>query len=239
LFPGQDAINRHIMWTDPLIKYADISPAPRRIVGVLADIDDANIIPQRNMTIYQPFAQGPLFMACLLVRARKDPYALVPTITKTIRAAAATQPVEHTSTLEDVRTGVLANNRVNAIVFGGFAILALAISVVGVAGVLAFAVSGRTREFAIRLAVGAQPRRILAGVLIDGATTAAIGIAAGGLVGWGLSRLAGNYVPELRLPGPIPLIGSAAVVVTSAVVGSLVPAARAARVDPVQALRAE
>ena len=239
LFPGQDAINRHIMWTDPLIKYADISPAPRRIVGVLADVDDANIIPQRNMTIYQPFAQGPLFMACLLVRARKDPYALVPTITKTIRAAAATQPVEHTSTLEDVRTGVLASNRVNAIVFGGFAILALAISVVGVAGVLAFAVSGRTREFAIRLAVGAQPRRILAGVLIDGAPTAAIGIAAGGLVGWGLSRLAGNYVPELRLPGPIPLIGSAAVVVTSAVVGSLVPAARAARVDPVQALRAE
>src|SRR5215469_4002577 len=239
LFPGQDAINRHIMWTDPLIKYADISPAPRRIVGVLADIDDANIIPQRNMTIYQPFAQGPLFMACLLVRARKDPYALVPTITKTIRAAAATQPVEHTSTLEDVRTGVLASNRVNAIVFGGFAILALAISVVGVAGVLAFAVSGRTREFAIRLAVGAQPRRILAGVLIDGATTAAIGIAAGGLVGWGLSRLAGNYVPELRLPGPIALIGSAAVVVTSAVLASLAPAARAARVDTVQALRAE
>jgi len=239
LFPGQDAINRHIMWTDPLIKYADISPDRRRIVGVLADVDDGNIIPQRNLTIYQPFAQGPLFGACLLVRARKDPYALVSTITKTIRTAAATQPVEHVSTLEDVRTEVLANNRVNTIVFGGFAILALAISVVGVASVLAFSVSWRTREFAIRLAVGAQPRRILAGVLIDGATSAAIGIAAGGLVGWGLSRLAGNYVPELQLPGPIALIGSAAVVVTSAVLASLAPAARAARVDAVQALRAE
>jgi len=239
LFPGQDAINRHIMWTDPLIKYANISPDRRRIVGILADVDDANIVPQRNLTIYQPFAQGPLFGATLLVRARKDPYALVLTVTKTIRAAAATQPVEHASTLEDVRTEVLANNRVNAIVFGGFALLALAISVVGVAGVLAFSVSWRTREFAIRLAVGAQPRRILAGVLIDGATTAAIGIAAGGLVGWALSRLAGNYVPELQLPGPIPLIGSAAVVVTSAVLASLVPAARAARVDTVQALRFE
>jgi predicted permease len=239
LFPGQDAINRHIMWTDPLIKYADISPAPLRIVGVSADVDDASIIPQRNMTIYQPFAQGPLFGASLLVRARKDPYALVPTITKTVRAAAATQPVEHASTLEDVRTEVLANNRVNAIVFGGFAGLALAISVVGVAGVLAFSVSWRTREFAIRLALGAQPHRILAGVLIDGTAIAAIGIAAGGLVGWGLSRLAGNYVAELQLPGPIPLIGSAAVIVTSAIVASLVPAARAARVDTVQALRAE
>jgi len=239
LFPGQDALNRHILWTDPLIKVAGISPSARRIVGVLADVDDANILPQHNLTIYQPFAQGPLFGACLLVHSAKDPSALLPAITKTIRAVAATQPVEHASTLEEVRTEVLANNRVNAIVFGGFAILALAISVVGIAGVLAFSVSWRTREFAIRLAVGAQPRWILATVLIEGATTAAVGIAAGGLVGWGLSSLAGNYVAELQLPGPIPLAAAAAVVVLSAVFASLVPAARAARVDTVQAFRAE
>jgi predicted permease len=239
LFPGQDAVNRHIMWTDPLVKVAGISPKGRRIVGILADVDDANILPQHNLTIYQPFSQGPLFGACLLVRSGKDPVALIPSITKTIRAAAATQPVEHASTLEDVRTEVLANNRVNAIVFGGFALLALAISVIGIAGVLAFSVSWRTREFAIRLAVGAQPVRILTNVLTDGAATATVGIAAGGLVGWGLSRLAGNYVSELQLPGLIPLLGSAAVVVTSAVLASLVPAARAARVDTMQALRAE
>lgn len=240
LFPGQDALNRHVMWTDPLIKYGNISPAPRRIVGVAADVDDANIVPQpHTMTIYQPFAQSPVFAACLLARAKMDPYPLVPSITKTIRAVAATQPVESNGTLEDVRTQVLANNRVNAIVFGGFALLALTIAIVGVAGVLVFSVSWRTREFAIRLAVGAQPRRILTGVLIDGAKTAAIGIAAGGLIGWGLSTLAGNYVPELRLPGPIPLIASAAVVVISAILASFAPAARAARVDPVVALRSE
>jgi len=239
LFPGQDALNRHVTWTDPLIKYAGISPEPRRIVGVLADVDDANVLPQPNMTIYQPFAQSPVFMARLLVRAKNDPYALVPTITRTIRALAATQPLEHASTLQDVRTEVLAANRVNAIVFGGFATLALAISVVGVAGVLAFSVSWRMREFGIRLALGAQPRWILAGVLMESATIAAIGIAVGGAVGWGLSRLAGNYVPELRLPGAIPLIGSAVLIVTLAVLASLLPAARAARVDTVQALRAE
>ena len=239
LFPGQDALNRHIKWTDPLIKYAGISPAPRRIVGVLADVDDANIIPQHNMTVYTPFAQAPIFGGCLVVRAKGDLYALVPTITKAIRALAAAQPLEHASTLEDVRTEVLANNRVNAIVFGGFAALALAISVVGVAGVLAFSVSWRTREFGIRIALGAQPRRILAGVLIDGVRMAAIGVMAGGLVGWGLSRLAGKYVQELRLPGPVPLMGSAAVILTAAVLASVIPAARAARVDTVEALRAE
>lgn len=239
LFPGQDAINRHVMWTDPLIKFANISPAPRRIVGVLADIDDANILPQRNLTIYHPFVQGPQFGAHLIVRAAKDPYALVPTITKTIRAAAATQPVENASTLEDVRTEVLANNRVNAIVFGGFATLALAISIIGVAGVLAFSVSWRMREFAIRLAVGAQPRRILTSVLIEGVLTAGMGIAAGLLVGWGVSRLAGNFVPQLQLPGAVPLMAAAVVVVSAAVLASLAPAARAARVDTVQALRFE
>ena len=241
LFPGQSAVDRHILWTDPMLKYAAgmISPDPQRIVGVVANMDDADIIPQRNLTIYEPFAQGPIFGACLVVRAKNDPYALVTTITKTIRAAAATQPVEHAATLDDVRTEILANNRVNAIVFGGFAVLALAISVIGVAGVLAFSVSWRMREFGIRLALGAQPRRILAGVLIDGARLAAIGIALGGLVGWGLSRLAGNYVAELQLPGPLPLIGSAVLILTSAVLASAVPAARAARVDTVQALRAE
>ena len=240
MFAGQEALNRHIMWTDPLIKYVPgISGEPRRIVGVVADVDDANIIPEPNITVYTPFAQGPIFGACLLARTKQDPYPLVPTITKTIRAAAATQPVEHASTLEDVRTEVLANNRVSATVFGGFAALALAISVVGVAGVLAFSVSWRTREFGIRLALGAQPHNILAGVLIDGVMLAGIGVAAGAFVGWGLSRLAGNYVAELKLPGPFPLIGSAAIILTAAVLASMVPAARAARVDTVQALRAE
>ena len=240
MFTGQGALNRHIMWTDPLIKYVPgISGEPRRIVGVVADVDDANIIPEPNITVYTPFAQGPIFGACLLARTKQDPYPLVPAITKTIRAAAATQPVEHASTLQDVRTEILANNRVSAIVFGGFALLALAISVVGVAGVLAFSVSWRTREFGIRLALGAQPGNILAGVLIDGVRLAAIGVAAGAFVGWGLSRLAGNYVPELKLPGPLPLIASAAIILTAAILASMVPAARAARVDTVQALRAE
>jgi len=74
---------------------------------------------------------------------------------------------------------------------------------------------------------------------MDGAATAAIGITAGGLVGWGLSTLAGNYVTELQLPGPLPLLAAGTVVVISAVLASLVPAARAARVDAVQALRAQ
>ena len=114
------------------------------------------------MTVYHPFEQE-LGGGRLFVHARTDPYALVPIITRTVRELAADQPVERAATLEDVRAEVLAPDRLNTIVFGGFAAVALAISIVGVAGVLAFSVSGRTREFGIRLAIGSQPQRILAG----------------------------------------------------------------------------
>ena len=111
----------------------------------------------------------------LFVRAHQDPYALVPAITRTIHEMSADQPVEHASTLNDVRAEVLTPDRLNAIVFGGFAAVALLISVVGVAGVLAFSVSGRTREFGIRMALGAQPRNILTDVLVEGLAMAGIG----------------------------------------------------------------
>ena len=101
----------------------------------------------------------------LFVRAQHDPYTLVPMITRTIHDMAGDQPVERASTLEDIRAEVLTPNRLNFIVFGGFAAVALLISVVGVAGVLAFSVSGRTREFGIRIALGARPRSILGDVL--------------------------------------------------------------------------
>jgi putative ABC transport system permease protein len=239
LFPGKEAVNRNLMWTDPVMKFIGISTEPRRIVAVVADLDDENIIPAANMTVYHPFGQEEVWTGRLFVRAQNDPYTLVPTITRAIHGLAVDQPVEHASTLEDVRAEVLAPNRLNAIVFGGFAALALAISVVGVAGVLAFSVSWRTREFGIRVALGAQPRQILAGVLKDGIVIASIGVAAGALLGFALSRLAGSYVQELQLPGPLPIIGSAVIILAAAVLASVVPAGRAAGVDTVRALRAD
>ena len=90
--------------------------------------------------------------------------------------------------------------------FGGFAAVALVIAVVGVAGVLAFSVSGRTREFGIRLAIGSQPRHLVTGVIAEGALMAALGIVAGAVFGFALARLAGSYFGEMRMPGALPVI---------------------------------
>jgi predicted permease len=238
LFPNQNPLNRRLMWTDGVMRFINITGDARRIVGIVPDIDDERIDPRPAMTVYHPFEQE-LAGGRLFVHTRSDPYALVPAITRTVRELAADQPVERAATLEDVRAEVLAPDRLNAIVFGGFAAVALAISIVGVAGVLAFSVSGRTREFGIRLAVGSQPHSILAGVLAEGLWMSAIGVIAGAIGGYALARIVGSFVQHVQLPGTVPIAVSAAVLLTAAVVGSLLPAARAARVDVVQALRAE
>lgn len=239
MFPNQDAVNRHLMWTDPVMKFVDISPEPRRIIGVVADVDDENVVPGPAFTVYHPFAQEGAFSGRLFVHAQGDPYQLVTPIERIIRGLSADQPVEHAATLEDIRAEVLTPDRLNTVVFGGFAAVALAIAIVGVAGVLAFSVSGRMREFGIRLAVGGEPRQLVISVLRQGAAIAMLGVAAGAATGYLLAQLAGAYFEVIRMPGAIPMIGSAAVLVAAALVASMLPAARAARVDVIQALRSE
>ena len=238
LFPGQDAINRELRWTDGVMKFIGVSYEPRRIIGVVPDFDDENIIPSPAMAVYQPsdqeWAQDRLF-----VHSKQDPYTLVPSITRIIHDIAADQPVEHATTLQDIRAEVLTPDRLNAVVFGGFAAVALLISVVGVAGVLAFSVSGRTREFGIRIALGAQPRDILTDVLRQGVVIAGIGVAAGLVFGFALVSIIGKYFTEVHLPGPLSFIASAVVILAAAVIASAVPAARAARINAVEALRSE
>jgi ABC-type antimicrobial peptide transport system permease subunit len=231
-------VNRRLKWTDPVIKFIDVSGGPRRIVGVVPDVDDENVEPRAEMTVYHPFGQE-IFGGRLFVHTRTDPYALVPPITRIIRDLAADQPVEQAATLEDVRAEVLAPNRLNAVVFGGFALVAVTIAVVGVAGVLAFSVSARTREFGVRLAVGSAPRQLLARVLLDGAVIAAIGIAAGAAGGYVLARAAGRAFEHVQLPGALPVTAAAAVLMAAAVVAALMPAAWASRIDVMQALRSE
>jgi predicted permease len=238
MFPNQDAVNRHVSWTDPVMKFIDVSPEPRRIVGVVADIDDENVVPGPAVTIYHPLGQA-LGGGRLFVHARTDPYALVPPITRIIRELSADQPVEKAATLDDVRAEVLAPNRLNALVFGGFAGVALLIAIVGVAGVLAFSVSARTREFGIRLAIGSAPKDLLQGVVKEGAAIAAVGVVAGVVGGLALTRAVASYISEVSLPGFVPTLGAALVLVIAALVASLVPAARASRVDVIDALRPE
>ena len=246
MFPGQDAIDRHVYWTDPVLEFASGTPAekarvtaPHRIIGVAADMDDEHIVPVPTATIYGALADGGMFGGHLFIHTNGNPYSLVAPVTKIIRQQAADEPVENAATLEDIRSKVLAPDRLNSLVFGVFAAVALLIAVVGVAGVLAFSVSARTREFGIRMALGSQPENILKGVVAEGVVMAVIGVLAGGVFGLVVARVAGSYFGDLKMPGALPVIVSAFVLLGAAVVASMLPAARAAHVDVIQALRSE
>jgi putative ABC transport system permease protein len=238
MFPARDALNRGLMWTDPVMKFIDVKTTPRRIIGIAADVDDENVVPGPALSVYHPFEQE-IGGGRIFVHAKTDPYALVPAITRIIRELSPDQPVEQAATLDDIRAEVLAPDRLNALVFGGFAAVALTIAVVGVAGVLAFSVSARTREFGIRLAIGSAPRHLLTRVLGEGAVIAGAGIVAGAVGGLALARAVGSYIADVRIPGAVPIAGAAVVLVAAAILASLMPAARASRVDVIKALRAE
>jgi predicted permease len=246
MFPNQDAVNRHVYWTDPVLQFfggTDLEKsrllAPHRIIGVTADVDDGHVVPEPTLTVYSPFNEGPMFGGRLFIHTGANPHALVPSVTRIIRDMSAEQPVERAATLADIRAEVLTPDRLNSLVFGVFAAVALAIAVVGVAGLLAFSVSARTREFGIRLALGSEPQRLLKGVIAEGAMMAAAGVLAGAAFGFVLARLAGRYFLDVRMPGALPLAVSVFALMTIAVIASVLPAARAARVDVMQALRSE
>lgn len=239
MFPNQDAVNRHLMWTDPVLKFIPgFDAAPRRIVGVSADVDDEHIVPGPLLTVYHPFEQI-MLGGNLFVHTHSDPYALVTPITRIIHDLSSEQPVEHAATLKDIRAEVLTPDRLNSLVSGVFAAVALLIAVVGVAAVLAFSVSSRTREFGIRLALGSLPGHLLRGVIAEGAVMTTAGVMAGAAFGYILARLAGSYFPDVKMPGATVVVVAAFVMLMAAVVASMLPAARAARVNVVQALHSD
>ena len=233
LFPNGDAVNRQFRWIDPVM-----AGPPRRIVGVVQDIDDENVVPGPTLTVYNAYRQLP-YGGRLFIHADGDPYALVGPVRRIVHNIAPELPFERAATLEDVRAEVLAPERLNAFVFSGFAGVALLIAVIGVGGVLAFSVSARTREFGVRLAMGSTPGHLLLGVLREGAKIVGIGIAAGAVGGYAFANAAGSVVTKVTLPGTLPLLAAACVLAMAGVLASLMPAARASRVDVVRALRSE
>ena len=234
LFPNADAIDRRLHSTLGTAK-------PRRIIGVVADLDDQNIVQGPTLTVYEPIRGGLVggLANRLFIRAAGDPYMLVPPVTRIIREISADQAVERPATLDDVRADVLTPERLNTFVFSALGGIALLIAVVGVAGVLAFSVGGRMREFGVRLAVGSTPRDLRTEVLWDGVRIAAFGIAAGAAGGYAVVRIAAGVWGTVQLPGALSLIGAALVLIGAAAVASIMPAMRASRIDVLQAFRSD
>jgi ABC-type antimicrobial peptide transport system permease subunit len=149
------------------------------------------------------------------------------------------RPVDNVTTLADLRTDDIAPERLNAALFSSFAVLALLIASIGVLGVLAFTVSQRTREFGVRMALGAKQSEVLAMVLREGAALAAVAVVVGMLAAAFLSRFLADLLFGVTATDAGTFVSVAGMLGAVALAAAYVPARRATRVDPMEALRAE
>jgi len=235
-----DAIGRHISWKvvngiTGAVSWTD----PAEIVGVAADSRADGVDQAPIHTIFQPDTQSGTPATLLVRTSGATPDALAPRVIETIRQLDPNRPIEHVQTLEEIRNDTIAPQRLNATLIGLFAMLALAIATVGVAGVLAFSVSQRTNELGIRVALGAERGMILRMILGEGAAMALVGLVVGGAAAIPLSRLLKGLLFGVEPADPATIAMSAALLVGVALIAAWIPARRATAVDPITALRGD
>ena len=240
LFPGQDPINRRIAWTGDVLRFLPLSGDWRTVVGVVGNVRDAGPDAPPLPAVYQPMAQNDMafWPGAVVIRAR-GAEALGPAAARLIHELIPDQPVERIATLEQIREETVAPQRLNALLVGAFGAVALAIAAVGIGGTLAFFIARRTAEIGIRMSLGADSRRVMGMVLGDGGRLLALGLGLG-LVGSALLARAIRGMLFGVPPGdPVTFVGVAVVVLVVGLAACAGPALRAARVDPLVAMRAE
>jgi putative ABC transport system permease protein len=239
LFGDQDPIGRRIAWTGDVLRFTPFSTDWRTVVGVVGDTRDKAIDSDPTPTMYEPFAQELITSATLLVRTAKDPGQMQSAIVRAIHDVAPRQLVEKVATIDQIRGAAVAPQRLNAVFIVAFGVLAFVIAMVGIAGVLAFSVSSRTAEIGIRMSLGADAGRVRRMVLGEGGALLVAGIVVGTAGALAATRLLRGLLFGVTPHDPATLGGVALVLVTVGLAATWLPAARAARVDPAVALRAD
>ena len=239
LFGDKDPIGQRVAPTGEVLKFTPLSSDWLTVVGVVGDTRDAGLESGPTPTVFQPFAQALVLNGALVVRTSSDPVALQSTIVNAIREVAPEQLIERVATLEQVRDESVAPRRLNAMFIAAFGTLAFMIAMVGIAGVLAFSVSSRTSEIAIRMSLGANASRVYRMVLSEGGTLLAVGLALGTVGALAATRLVEGLLFGVTPRDPVTLATVAIGLAAVGIAACWLPAARAAHVDPATALRAE
>jgi putative ABC transport system permease protein len=188
---------------------------------------------------FLPHAQAPDNALTLVVRTARDPASLAPAVRGAVRAIDPEQPVFEVATMDQLLSGMVAQRRFSMTLLGIFAGVALALGIVGVYGVTSFLVAQRTREVGVRIALGAEPRQLVRMVVRQGMTVAVAGIALGLAGALAMTRVMERLLYGVSPSDVVTLAGVTAVLALATLAANWLPARRAARVDPLVALRAE
>ena len=238
-FANQDPIGQHVLIQQLVPVSPQLGPEiPWEVVGVIADEHSRSLDPSTERPgVYVPFDQSPNTSVGLVLRTAVDPQALGPAVVAAVHAVDPTQVVSDVVTLEHIKRESTASTRLRTALLVVFAALALALAAIGVYGVMSYAVAQRTHEIGVRTALGASPGRVLGLVLGGGLrlTLAGLAIGLGGALM--LTRLLGSLVFGITAHDPLTLAGAATALAAVALSACYLPARRAARLDPLVALR--
>ena len=242
-WPDGTAIGQHIA-IDSVPNVKPPAPRWRTIVGVVGHVKHYGLDVEGREQIYFPHIQ-PLYGSyaprtmTLTIRTSLDPASLTSAVRQRVSTLDKDLPLYDIATVEQLVSNSVSQPRLNLSLFAAFAALALLLAAVGVYGVMAYAVTQRTQEFGIRMALGATPSTVLKQVLWEGGRLAALGLAAGLIAALILTRLMTSLLFEIKPGDPITLSASAAILAFVALLACYIPARRATRVEPMTALRKE
>jgi putative ABC transport system permease protein len=231
-FPGQPTVGQELIlsWRDPV---------PRRIVGVVGDLRQTALEQRAEPQMYVPYYQSPIGYGTLLVRGRADETTLAQLVRAAVRGVDADQPVFNARELAADVAAYLAPRRIAMQALGVFAAIALGLALIGIYAVLSYQVRERTREFGVRMALGASAADILRMVVHDGMAPAIAGTVVGLAGAAALTRLMASLLFETEPLDPGTFAGTAGLLLVAALAACCAPARKATRVDPATALRAE
>ena len=209
------------------------------VAGVVGDIHQAGLDTAPKAELYVPAAQAPILATWLALRTRGSPAQVAAAVRAAVREVEPDSPVPEMSSMEDIIDREVAQRRVHSTLLAVFALLALLLASLGVYGVLAYLVGQRTQEIGIRIALGATPAEVLQSVLGQGVALGAAGIGIGALVALGATRMLSRLLFGIAPTDPLTFISVGSLLLVTAAAASCVPALRAMKVDPIQALREE
>jgi putative ABC transport system permease protein len=233
-WPGQSPISRRVRLS--LLS----GPGPwLSVVGVVGDVKHHGLDVPAYPELYVPYPQAPVESMFIVIRGGTDARALAPSVRSLVRTIDSSLPVNDVVAVRSLIADSVAQPRLRMLLFGGFAVAALMLAMIGVYGVVSYSVSSRTRDIGVRMALGAHPHDIRAMVLGEGFLLAVMGVGTGVLASFALTRLLASMMFEISPADPITFIVVSLLLTGIALLAAFVPAHRAARVDPIQALRIE
>jgi predicted permease len=231
-WPNESAVGKFIDYEWYKMEHVEI-------VGVAGDVHHGGVDKEPFMEIYRPLTQFVYAGMTLVVRTSGDPAALAKPLRDAVRAIDRDQPIGRLETMSALVDKSLGTSRLSTMLFGLFGTVGLVLAAVGIYGVMSYGVIQRTREFGVRMALGARPTDVRTMVVRQGATLTVVGIGIGLAGAFGLTRLMRTLLFAVTPTDPITYVGIVLVLGAVALLASYLPARRATRVDPVIALRAE